>query len=448
MKITVIFGGPGCGKTTWLANKYSELLQKYKPSDIVFLSYTKRQVTHGKRKVKSKVRIPMKNLTSFQTIHAMSKKSYTRDYQVLDDVIGFKMSKFLDVDMLPVIRGINYMKNVMTDNDAVGANKAGMDVRSFQKKKFFYESVKSGLSNYEQMIDFSDMIENAINTNYKNPAKVLILDEAQDFSPLQWRAIYSAFKDVEEMYVGGDPMQSLYRFSGGLSNYMYDIRCDETVILEEGHRCCEPVLNMAQLIANRMERSIPLPSPVNMRDCFAVFYPDKNIFPLLSAINYSRRHGYKVMILANTYYQLDLTRKKLLGAYQNYPHHFFAGRKREFYKGGERNPLIFSTVHQAKGQEADIVLYNVSCGSVDEFTDFGTKTERWEDYWKIVYTGITRAKRGLVVFQLTNPSVEEPNCLDTLYYSKFNYEKYREWFAKKGNTKHYNEYLTVSQDNT
>jgi hypothetical protein len=205
---------------------------------------------------------------------------------------------------------------------------------------------------------------------------------------------------------------------------------------------------MATLIARNMERHTEVPAPKPMRDCFAVFYPDKNIFPLFSAVNYSRRHGYKVMILANTYYQLELTKKKLLGKYQNYPHHFFAGRKREFYRGGEKNALIFSTVHQAKGQEADIVLYNCSCGSVDEFTDFGTKKERLDDYWKIVYTGITRAKRGLVVFQLTNPTVDEPNCLDTLYYCKFNLEKYKEWFAKKGNTKHLEEYVTVSQDNT
>ena len=448
MKITVIFGVPGSGKTTWLANKYAELLNTYEPSDIVFLSYTKRQVTHGKRKVKGKTHINMSKLTSFQTVHALSKKSYNRNYEVLDDVIGFKMSKFLDVDMLPVIRGINYMKNTMTDNDAVGANKAGMDLQTFQKRKFFYESVKSGLSNYEQMIDFADMIENAINTNYKNPAKVLILDEAQDFSPLQWRAIYSAFKDVEEMYVAGDPMQALYRFSGGFSNYMYEMRCDETIILDKSYRCCKPVADMATLISRKMERHTEFIVPKPMRDCFAVFYPDKNIFPLFSAVNYSRRHGYKVMILANTYYQLELTKKKLLGKYQNYPHHFFAGRKREFYRGGEKNALIFSTVHQAKGQEADIVLYNCSCGSVDEFTDFGTKKERLDDYWKLVYTGITRAKRGLVVFQLTNPTVDEPNCLDTLYYCKFNYDKYKEWFAKKGNTKHLDEYVTELQDNT
>ena len=271
----------------------------------------------------------------------MSKKILYKRLSVLDDIIGYKMSRFLDVDILPVIRGINYMKNTMTDNDAVGANKAGMDLKTFQKRKFFYESVKSGLSNYEQMIDFSDMIENAINTNYTNPAKVLILDEAQDFSPLQWRAIYSAFKNIEQLFVAGDPMQALYRFSGGLSNYMYDIRCDETVVLDTGYRCCEPVLKMAQLIANKMTRNILFQ---HLLICVIVLQFSilrKISFPLLSAVNYSRRHGYKVMILANTYYQLELTKNKLLGPYKNYPYHFLQEEKESFI-GVEKKILLSS----------------------------------------------------------------------------------------------------------
>ena len=448
MKRVLVYGSAGSGKTTYLAHKYAELLEKgYKPNEIVYISYTKFQTRHGARKIKAITKVNRKQLEA-HTLHSFSKRAVDKDTKVLHDGYVYDMTNFLKTDMLPVVRGISYMKNTMTKNDAIGANKSGMNVKSFQKRKYFYEVVKQNMPGGKEFIDFSDMIERAITHNIKSKAKVVICDECQDFTPLHWKAIYTAFRDVDEMYLAGDPNQSLYRFHGAVPNYMFEIGANETVILDEGHRCCEPVLKMAQLIANKMTRSIPLPTPVNMRDCFAVFYPDKNIFPLLSAINYSRRHGHKVMILANTYYQLDLTRKKLLGPYKNYPHHFFAGRERTFYKGHERNPLIFSTVHQAKGQEADIVLYNVSCGSVDEFTDFGTKSERWDDYWKIVYTGITRAKRGLVVFQLTNPTYDEPNCLETLYYSKFNYEKYREWFSKKGNTKHYNEYLTESQDNT
>ena len=48
-------------------------------------------------------------------------------------------------------------------------------------------------------------LKKAITSNIKSKAKVLLLDEAQDFTPLHWKAIYTAFKDVEEMYVAGRP---------------------------------------------------------------------------------------------------------------------------------------------------------------------------------------------------------------------------------------------------
>lgn len=437
MKVTVIFGSAGTGKTTYLAHKYAELLEKYSPKEIVFLSYSKFQTRHGARKIKGITKIPRKELECY-TLHSFAKNSYKKDVKVFHEGYYKEMSDYLGTDMERVERGIAFMKNTMSKNDAVGANKAGLDLKSFQKKKLFYETVKQNMPGAKEFIDFSDMIEKAITSNVKSKAKVLILDEAQDFSPLHWKAIYTAFKDIEEMYVAGDPMQALYRFHGGISDYMYEMRADETVILDEGHRCSEPVIQMAQLIANQMDKHTPLPTYKNMlKDNFAVFYPDSNIFPLFQAVNYSRRHGYKVMILANTFRQLLLVKNKLLGPYSNtYPCNFISGKHKEFYRGEEKNPLVFSTVHQSKGLEADIVIYNSSCGKTDEWSDYGTKEGRWQDYWRMAFVAITRAKRGLIVCQLTNPIAGEPNCLDVLYYSKFNYEEYQKWFKKKGNQKH------------
>lgn len=451
MKVTVIFGSAGTGKTTWLAHKYAELLEKYSPKEIVFLSYSRFQTRHGARKIKGITKIPRKELECY-TLHSFAKNSYKKDVKVFHEGYYKEMSDYLKTDMERVERGIAFMKNTMSKNDAVGANKAGLDLKSFQKKKLFYETVKENMPGAKEFIDFSDMVEKAITSNIKSKAKVLLLDESQDFTPLHWKAIYTAFKDVEEMYVAGDPMQALYRFHGGISDYMYDMRADETVILDEGHRCSEPIIKMAQLVANQMDRHTPLPTWKNMlKDNFAVFYPDSNILPLFQAVNYSRRHGWKVMILANTFRQLVLIKNRLLGKYsQTYPSHFISGKHKEFYRGGEKNPLVFSTVHQAKGLEADIVIYNASCGKTDEWTDYGTKNERWQDYWKMVFTAVTRAKRGLIVCQLSNPIAGEPNCLDVLYYAKFNYEEYSKWIKKKGNTKHLveNSAILSQLDNT
>ena len=75
MKVTVIFGGPGTGKTTWLAHKYAELLEKYSPKEIVFLSYSRFQTRHGARKIKGITKIPRKELECY-TLHSFAKNSY------------------------------------------------------------------------------------------------------------------------------------------------------------------------------------------------------------------------------------------------------------------------------------------------------------------------------------------------------------------------------------
>lgn len=436
MKVTVIFGSAGTGKTTFLAHKYAELLQKYSHKEIVFLSFSRFQTRHGARKIKGVTHLNLKQLECY-TLHSYSKNAVTQDAKVFHEGYVKEMSDYLKTDMVHVERGISYMKNVMSKNDAIGANKAGMDLKSFQKKKLFYQTVKANMPGAKEFIDFSEMIEKAVTLNVRSKAKILLLDEAQDLTPLHWRAIYTAFKDVDEMYVAGDPMQALYTFHGAIPNYMYEMRADETIVLDEGHRCGKEVMQMAQLIVNKLDKHTTLPTPMNyLRDNFAIYYPDNNMFPLFQAVNYSRGHGYRVMILANTYRQLVLIKSRLLGPYsETYPCNFISGQTKEFYKGEGKNPIVFSTVHQAKGLEADIVIYNASCGRTDEWTDYGTKEGRWQDYWRLVFTAITRAKRGVIVCNLSMPRAGEPNCLDVLYYTKFNIENYQKWFRRKGNTK-------------
>ena len=430
MQITVVFGGPGTGKTSWLANKYKELIKKYKLSEVVFISYTRKQVGNGQSKIKKLTNKKSKDIKSnFRTVHSLSKQSYGKDTDVLDYEICEKMSHFLDVDMTTVARGIDFMKNTLTANDAVGANRAGLDTATFQKRKIFYDAVKEGYSKRgREMVDFADMIVNAVQSGYASKAKAVLVDECQDLSSLQWRAIYSVFSNVKEAYFAGDPNQALYRFAGGASNYMLDMRCDNTVFLEQSKRCSQAVMDMASLIWKNMSKKVDIPRPANHQG-FAVFYPEKNlqatfIRPIIATL----AKGKSILVLANTYYQLTEMERLLLDGL-NIPHNFIAGRRKDYCKGKDKVNLVFSTVHQAKGLEADYVIYDVSCGRSGEKSDYGTKAERYEDYWRIVYTGITRAREGIIACQIAKPTADEPSCLETLYYSKFNFHNYKEWLG-------------------
>lgn len=441
MRVITIFGGPGTGKTTKLAELFCEEAKKYGAKNVAFVSYTKTQVWKGRSEAGKLGKIKQKKLKKFKTIHSMSRESYEYDTQVLEDDSISRMSIYLGRDMQSVARGIDYMNNTMTDDDAVGANRAGTDTRDFQKLKRFYETVKEGSStDGARTIDFSDMIEDAVASKHKVDCKVAFVDEAQDLSPLQWQAVYTFFRDVETLYIAGDPNQSLYRFAGGASNYMLHMRTDETIFLDKSHRCCESVMLMAERVWGKMTDKASLPLPSDRKDGFAVFYPDLNIGKkFLNPIFNLIQKGKKVLVLANTYRQLVNVKERLFGETE-FPHSFFSGRCKYRWKDRKENVVVFSTVHQAKGLEADFVLYDASCGETGKFSDFGREEEKWQDYWHIVYTAVTRARSMLIVCELSMPRHGSPTSLETLYYAKYGFENYKSFcflkpFSERGSKK-------------
>lgn len=430
MTVTAIFGGPGTGKTRRLGQLYRDKVIQYGSENVAFISYTRQQVNRDRQQAKKATGIKAKKLSKrFRTLHSTARQYYTYDTAVIDEHKMERMSVYLDADMQSVARGIDFMRNTMTRNQSVGANRAGMDTRTFQKYAYFYERVKEGSSQPSaRIIDFTDMIEDAVNDHYKIDVKCVFIDEAQDLSPLQWKAVYTFFRDAEELFVAGDPNQALYRFSGGQADYMLEMRCDHSEVLPVSHRCCKSVMEMAGRVWKNIDRKSDIPLANDREDGFAVFYPQRNIRKFLNPVLASVQRHRKVMVLAQTYFQLRQIKDIMFNG-REYPHDFLSGQCKYHWKDRRANPIVFSTVHQAKGLEADIVIYDVSCGRTAEKNDFGTRDNRWQDYYRLVYTGITRAKYGLVLFEFSKTLADEPSCLGLLYYTKFNFDRYRRWVS-------------------
>ena len=229
-------------------------------------------------------------------------------------------------------------------------------------------------------------------------ANGVIVHNCQDLTPLQWRAIYTFFRDVKHLYVAGDPNQSLYRFNGGRPNYMLEMRYDDIKILNHSSRCSSNVMEMAFLVWKKMTNAAEMPISNGDTSGFGVFYPEKklrNSFKM--AIERAINRGEKVLVLANTYFQLVKIRDDILKDDLTIPHNFYSGRCKYHYKDKKQNVITFSTVHQAKGAEADYVIYDVSYGRVYADHEYGCVEDRWQDYYRMVYTGITRAKKGIIL---------------------------------------------------
>ena len=255
-----------------------------------------------------------------------------------------------------------------------------------------------------------------------------IVHNCQDLTPLQWRAIYTFFRDVKHLYVAGDPNQSLYRFNGSRPNYMLEMRYDDIKILNHSSRCSSNVMEMAFLVWKKMTNAAEMPISNGDTSGFGVFYPEKklrNNFKI--AIERAINRGEKVLVLANTYFQLVKIRDDILKDDLTIPHNFYSGRCKYHYKDKKQNVITFSTVHQAKGAEADYVIYDVSYGRVYADHEYGCVEDRWQDYYRMVYTGITRAKKGIILCEVSPAVANEPSCKSFMFYSNYGIENYKKW---------------------
>ena len=110
-----------------------------------------------------------------------------------------------------------------------------------------YEHYKrSGGEN--SFIDFTDMIGRAIDEVEFPPLEILILDEAQDFTPLQWSVIYKMCDNVKRIYLAGDDDQAIYRWNGADPKYFTTYFPGRKVVLRKTQRFGEAVYNFAQII--------------------------------------------------------------------------------------------------------------------------------------------------------------------------------------------------------
>ena len=228
--------------------------------------------------------------------------------------------------------------------------------------------------------------------------------------------------------MAGDPNQSLYRFNGGRPNYMLEMRYDDIKILNHSSRCSSNVMEMAFLVWKKMTNSAEMPISNGDTSGFGVFYPEKklrNNFKM--AIEMAINRGEKVLVLANTYFQLVKIRDDILKDDLTTPHNFYSGRCKYHYKDKKQNVITFSTVHQAKGAEADYVIYDVSYGRVYADHEYGCVEDRWQDYYRMVYTGITRAKKGIILCEVSPAVANEPSCKSFMFYSNYGLENYKKW---------------------
>lgn len=270
---TVIFGPPGTGKTTKLLSIVDDSLAAgVHPSRIGFVSFSKKAAEEAKTRALEKFGLDSKYFTNFRTLHSMAfnflglQRSDVMKGSLFNDFGAYVGMQFTGSSSVSMEEGVLFAPGFSSGDKYLNIiNKArGKMVPVLQE---FDESNNWSLSRRqltiideayrefkakENKMDFVDMIEHFIQEGDGPELDLLIVDEAQDLVPLQWKMV----KDVlvprsENVFYAGDDDQCIYDWMGvNVSDFMDS--CDNVMVLDKSYRLSAPVYNIAQSIVKKV----------------------------------------------------------------------------------------------------------------------------------------------------------------------------------------------------
>jgi superfamily I DNA/RNA helicase len=121
--------------------------------------------------------------------------------------------------------------------------------------------------NHHNLVDYTDMLEMFVRSSRNMELDVVIVDEAQDLSPLQWRVIDKISYGARRVVIAGDDDQAIYRWAGADPLYMGGLSGTRKV-LSQSYRVPQKIQNIANKIINQTEGTVKKswnPRPVDGR---------------------------------------------------------------------------------------------------------------------------------------------------------------------------------------
>lgn len=264
MKNLVLYGPPGTGKTRRLLKYIGEFMET-QPGRVLFCSHTRAAAQEAISRWGDGANLARIDI---QTLHSVCFKA-------------LKLSKAQTVDFEKLNAfGLEFGID-MTDE---GIGKEFNDVLSLARAKCItpeegYErSWRPGSAShfaayaqsYQQWknafgyMDFNDMLDVGAARLTRSVANyaLVVIDEAQDLTPLHWKVIYKLVELLPgvRFLIAGDDDQALYSFAGADPAGMPDFgnrTSAESQVLSQSYRITQQVYDVAQAIIKRVRARVP-----------------------------------------------------------------------------------------------------------------------------------------------------------------------------------------------
>lgn len=260
-EVKVLLAQAGSGKTRRLIEEVSKELETRRPEELAFVTFTRKGAEEGLHRVCSKLRLTPEELPYFRTLHSLTFHALglkatdmfgRLDQRKFNKEYGYDVNRCeVDTGKVAPTRDSQYLdfydlerSGALTSRQLAEADIEQSYYRQLVRK---YEEFKAN----EHLVDFFDCLIKYVQEGDSLPVRVVMIDEAQDITALQWRVIDKAFSRAEKVIIAGDENQSIYQYSGARPDFLIALAKKYPVEhLSVSHRIPQSVYRLAKGITD------------------------------------------------------------------------------------------------------------------------------------------------------------------------------------------------------
>lgn len=270
--VTKLFGPPGTGKTTALLNLLEKTLEEGVPPErVAYMTFTVKAREEAYQRATKRFGFTAKQLPYFRTLHSIAYRQlglspsmlvHPPELQEFSELVGFDITGLSGMTESGLTmtngdkRGDKFMTfdhlrrhRLQTLEEAYRDWREDEDLFSTRHFTRSYNKWKQD----EGLIDFTDLLSQV---EAPLPVDVVFVDEAQDLSALQWKALNVLSADATTIYIAGDDDQAIFEWAGADPQELLGLK-GKVQVLDQSYRVPRTVHELAGKMVKSIKRRQP-----------------------------------------------------------------------------------------------------------------------------------------------------------------------------------------------